>query len=112
MFHLSSPIGPVATRHRPSTERPFNPWPFAAGPRPVRPPRRFVPCPDAAALIADVGHPRWPGWQLIFAAMLAVQVWLAASPAEHPFTRHHRPAPVRAIVKIVRSGGRGDGGRP
>lgn len=69
-----------------------------------------------AGLIADCGHPKWPGWRIIIAALIALNAAIVAQRAvgaEHEPLRLHRanprpgPAPTRTIRRVpLRSHGR------
>ncbi len=56
--------------------------------------------PTAEALIADLGHPHWPGWRVLI--LLAVAAQLAALLAGRDMIRPPR-LPRAPIVRVVRA---------
>ena len=63
---------------------------------------RFLPEPpvDAQTLIADFGHPHWPGWRAVIALLVALQVWALFQLNTPPLIR-----PVRltgGVARLVR----------
>jgi hypothetical protein len=62
----------------------------------------LAPLPRPSALIADFGHPQWPGWQFIVAALLCLQVfvWFQTD------VNQIRPRPPRAVRIVSQRGTR------
>lgn len=52
--------------------------------------------PDPASLIADFGHPHWPGWQYIMAALVVMQAYILFQPLDMSMVRPSS-SPVRTV---------------
>lgn len=63
--------------------------------------------PDAASLIADTGHPDFPGWELIIVMLVVATIVILISPDASGLMRRRADGstttPVERVVKAARA---------